>query len=432
MINHASYEFFNPDDFKLVADESDARWQASRPDRRMRTTAAKPPTAAALTKLELDRIKVTLPKSNSKLYEKIFGEVDHSSNKINLECFSDIEENEDTFFKASAVCCKSWFCEKCRKIKGHNLRNKLVEKAESIKIPRLYTITINREWFNSPKEAFQYVMNKKFIARLLTKEMGIRRWFWVLEAQEANGEGWPHWHILLDIGDLPGMWYHKDTQEATEQAPANKTGWIYIPHYFDLNKAHRLLAKWKVGKQCKLSVRREEFNTPKHAVFYITKYLIKAPGRGFPPWMLKTSRIRFYASSRDLSLADAPAESTKTKEKKKYKKRDIEIEAGRPPYQRVAACCKKIVFSIYDSVNDRFVFSPKVWGVKESLQHVPGAVQVQDFDFRTQNVFSVWGFKTLKGIKAFNKIWNNAETLKKLSQNIKNKEKELLTQWSIA
>ncbi len=51
MINHSLY---NPNDFKLIADEQSATWQAPRTDSRvMRTTAAKPPTAAAFTKLEL-------------------------------------------------------------------------------------------------------------------------------------------------------------------------------------------------------------------------------------------------------------------------------------------------------------------------------------------------------------------------------------------
>lgn len=260
-------------------------------------------------------------------------------------------------------------------------------------------------------------MEKKFIARLLTKEMGIRRWVWVLEAQEENGDGWPHWHILLDIGDLPAMWYNKDTQEAQEQAPANKTGWVYIPHYFDLNKAHRLLTKWKIGKQCKLSVRRDSFNTGKHAVFYITKYLIKSPKRGFPAWMLETPRLKFYASSRAFSRSDEPAEPEI--EKKKYKER--EIKTARRPVERVSECCKKVVFSIYDSVKDRFVFTPPVWGLKESIQLMPKAVCIQDFDFKSQNSFPVRGFNNLKDLKIFEFYWNDSKTLKKLSQNIKNK-----------
>lgn len=427
MINHA-IDFFNPNDFKLIADKPAELCQDSRTDRHGRTTAANLPTAAASTKLELDRIKVTFPKSNNKLYENIYNRINHEENKINKECFENIKPDKDNFYKAISVSCKSWFCEKCRKIKGHELRQKFIDRAEILKVPRLYTITINREWFKNPKDAYKYVMDKKFIARLLTKEMGIRRWVWVLEAQEENGDGWPHWHILLDIGDLPTMWYNKDTQKAQEQPPVNKTGWVCIPHYFDLNKAHRLLTKWKIGKQCKLSVRRDSFNTGKHAVFYITKYLIKSPKRGFPAWMLETPRLKFYASSRAFSATSEPAEPET--EKKKYKER--EIKTARRPVERVSECCKKVVFSIYDSIKDRFVFSTPVWGLKESLQHMPEAVCIQDFDFQTQNSFPVWGFKSIKDLKIFEFFWTNPDILKNLSQNIKNKQQELLTQWSAA
>ena len=189
MIKRTFFDSFNPDDFKLIADEQPDTWQASRTDSRGRTTAAKPPTAASLTKLELDRIKVTFPKTNNKLYEKKYHIKNSYENKLIKKCFENIPESKDNFYKAISVCCKSWFCEKCRKIKGHELRQKFIDKIDMLKVPRLYTITINREWFKNPKEAYRYVMDKKFIARLLTKEMGIRRWVWVLEAQEENGEG---------------------------------------------------------------------------------------------------------------------------------------------------------------------------------------------------------------------------------------------------
>lgn len=59
----------------------------------------------------------------------------------------------------------------------------------------------------------------------------------------------------------------------------------------------------------------------------------------------------------------------------------------------------------------------------------PGAIQIQNFDFRTQNAFSVWGFKNLKDLKIFDTFWNNFKLLKSLSQNINNKQQELLAQW---
>ncbi len=94
-------------------------------------------------------------------------------------------------------------------------------------------------------------------------------------------------------------------------------------------------------------------------------------------------------------------------------------------------CCKKVIFSAYDSEKDRFRFTPAVWGIKESLQRIPGAVQREDFDFETKRTFKIWGFKNLKGLKIFDKFWNNNEVLKGLNQNITGKKQELLFQWTL-
>jgi hypothetical protein len=378
--------------------------------------AAMPRPGAALTILESKGIKVTFDKdskNNNKLVDNL------------LKSFSD---SKDNFYKAVSVTCKSWFCEDCRRIKGHTLREKLFKKAAMFKVPRLYTITINREWFDSPKDAYKYVMSKKFIARLLTKEMGIRRWVWILEAQEESGDGWPHWHILIDIADLPGAWYDKNTQTAQVESPENKDGWCYIPHFFDLQKAHRLLTKWKVGKQCKLSVRRDNFDNPEHAVLYITKYLIKTPKRGFPEWMLKTPRLKFFASSRAVSCSSEP--SQRRASKRPSRKR--ENKQARLPVERVAECAKKVVFSIYDKAKDRFRFTQPMWGMKESIKRMTQAVCIQDFDFDTQCSFPVWGFNNMKDLSFFSSLWSNPTVLQKLTQNINNKQTKLLNQWNTA
>ena len=131
--------------------------------------------------------------------------------------------------------------------------------------------------------------------------------------------------------------------------------------------------------------------------------------------------------SRDLKKSDEPAEpKDETNEATKKRKN----RTARKPVERVAECCKKVVFSIYDNVKDRFVFSEPVWGLKESIQHMPKAECIQDFDFKTQNSFPVWGFENLKDLKIFEVFWNNSEMLNKLSQNINTKQQELLSQWS--
>ena len=86
-------------------------------------------------------------------------------------------ESLDGKFKRAVACkCKSWLCPDCRKQKGGALREAMLDHASLFKLPMLFTITVNREWFSSPEESYSYIMGEKFIARLLTKELGVRRW----------------------------------------------------------------------------------------------------------------------------------------------------------------------------------------------------------------------------------------------------------------
>jgi hypothetical protein len=96
--------------------------------------------------------------------------------------------------------------------------------------------------------------------------LGVVTWFWVLEFQTKTGDGWPHWHVLVDLDDCGGR--------------------------LDLAKAWRLWRdKWGLGG-LDLSTRRS-FADREHAVLYVTKYLTKMP-EAFPVWVIireKASRV---------------------------------------------------------------------------------------------------------------------------------------------
>lgn len=368
-------------------------------------------SAFPLPMLEEEGIKVTFQKE-----EKKREEVKEDKRK----------KNNKAFIKAVSCTCKSFMCEQCRAVKGINIRNALLEKSGTFKIPRLYTITVNRAWFPSPKKAFEYVMDEKFIARLLTKELKVRRWVWVLEFQEENGDGWPHWHILIDISDLPGMWYNRILKKASRKEPENKKGWRYIPHFFDLNRVHRLLRKWKIGEQCKLSLKKRKFMSPAHAINYITKYLIKMPERGFPEWALKHSGIRFYQPSHDVGsiLSDGVKKPRKEPEFER-KKRTIRF-----PVERIAECRKRIFFIQYDKTIDRHVFTVPEWGLKESMALFDGAVCVQDFDFKKQKAFPVWGFRNEGEMLRYCEIYFRPELAKMIIEKVEEKKLSLLNRWN--
>jgi len=349
-------------------------------------------------------------------------------NKVTLDkLFNEIESDRKDFYRGVSLKCKSWLCEHCRLGKGLELKERFKAKAAMFKAPRLYTITVNRDWFQSPAEAYHYVMSKKFIARLLTKEFNIRRWVWVLEAQEESGDGWPHWHILIDVSDLPGTWYNKNTKATQEEKPVDSDNWCYIPHFFDLNRVHHLLRKWHIGEQCYLTVKRENFVNPEHAINYIVKYLIKTPERGFPPWMLKTPRLRFYQPSYDVGSMNTESDVLPKLEKKTPERHN---QPPRPPVERVAECGKQVIFIRYDNGRDRHIATEPIWALKESIPLTSGGVCVEDFNFKTQKAFPVWGFNSLADIGNFEMYWYEPAMRGALQEQIEKEKAAMLARWN--
>lgn len=260
--------------------------------------------------------------------------------------------------------------------------------------------------------------------------MKIRRWFWVFEVQEESGDGWPHWHILLDVADLPGKWYNSSTKANSDVKPVNINAWCYIPHFFDLNKVHSLLRKWKIGEQCYLSVRKDKFKQARHAINYITKYLIKTPQKGYPSWVWKHSNLRFYQPSYDVG-------SMKTDEifvvAKEEKKKRGERKSGRIPLDRVSECGLKVLYQFYDSASDRIKIIPPIWGTKSHLKESPVCDQISEFDFERKRAFSVYGFWHIEDLKQYHsKLEKDKDFISSLMQEIDARKQLHLHEWEVA
>jgi len=139
--------------------------------------------------------------------------------------------------------------------------------------PAILTLTVDRACFASPQDAHGKISGGKFIPRLM-RMLGVRLWMWCLEFQQATGEGWPHWHLLVDLADLPGR-------------------------RIDLKRAWTLWRDtWHLGG-LDLSTKKTGM-TSAHALNYITKYLTKFPDGGFPEWVLHAHSLRFVQGSRAL------------------------------------------------------------------------------------------------------------------------------------
>ena len=175
--------------------------------------------------------------------------------------------------------CRSRTCEKCGPCLGWRVRQNMLSKAHLFSRPAMLSLTVDRSCFSSPEAAHGAITEGKFIARLL-RLLGVKLWLWVLEFQTKSGDGWPHWHVLIDLDDVPGK-------------------------RIDLPRAWRLWRdKWHLGG---LDLSVKQARTREHAIHYITKYLTKMP-ESFPVWvLLRGKAIRFVQGCKAIgSLTGQP------------------------------------------------------------------------------------------------------------------------------
>ena len=132
--------------------------------------------------------------------------------------------------------------------------------------------TTTGKGFDDPEAAHHFVTERAFIPELM-RRCGIARWLWVQEFQSKTGDGWSHWHLLVDA------------------------------EYVDLKLAwHLWRDTWGIGG---VDLQRDrwgriiKWQSPEHAVNYITKYLVKVPEGGYPDWVLDSpKRVRLVQGSK--------------------------------------------------------------------------------------------------------------------------------------
>ena len=198
-----------------------------------------------------------------------FHRLEHSSNKVT----GPLEGVEGT---GRAVCvsrrCNRRTCNHCGPRLGFTVRRNVQSRAPMWVAPCILTLTVDRREFTSPQEAHHRITRGKFIPRLM-RLLGLTRWLWVLEFQQKTGDGWPHWHLCIDLAEVGGR--------------------------LDLSRAWSLWRDtWHLGG-LDLSQRRAGM-TAEHALNYITKYLTKSPEGGYPEWVLHANSVRFVQGSRSL------------------------------------------------------------------------------------------------------------------------------------
>lgn len=176
--------------------------------------------------------------------------------------------------------CRCRTCPGCAKRYGWRVRQRLLGREEAFTRPALFTLTVARDNFASPLDAYLAITGGGFIRRLM-RLLKVKAWAWTLEMQMKTGEGWPHWHLVIDLPsgglDLPRAW-------------------------------HLWRDKWGLGG---LDLQRKKNDDARHALMYVTKYLTKYPEKGFPDWVLFLDRrIRWVGASKAVGPVVADRELT--------------------------------------------------------------------------------------------------------------------------
>ncbi|MFG0276312.1 MAG: hypothetical protein ACF8QF_14795 [Phycisphaerales bacterium] len=234
--------------------------------------------------------------------------------------------------------CKSRFCEGCAAKLAGQTRDDLLRVKHLIRSPRLLTLTVDPKRHASPEAALDHVRKGEYIRKLMNR-LGIRIWCWVLEFQR---NGFPHWHVLIDVADLPRR-------------------------RVDYRLAHQLWRKWGVGEQVDFT--RDCYADAAHAVMYISKYLTKPPRNGWPPFVYGMERApRVIGMCRELSAAIRDASPEPDDGDTEGEERGPRTPTGRTVGERVSLCQESTML-IHEFVTPEGEVGRRFLGVVEaSLQ----------------------------------------------------------------
>jgi hypothetical protein len=335
--------------------------------------------------------------------------------------------------KAVSVKCNNRMCEVCGVKKGIQTKKNIIEKSILFKVPRLLTLTVNRNNFKNPYEAYKEITENSYISRMF-RLMNLKRWLWVLEPQEESGDGWPHWHILIDISDLPACWYDKENKKSYENKSDNVQKLIYIPHFLDLNRVHKLIRKWKFGEQCYLTTKKDKngekvyFDSPEHAINYICKYLTKMPKSGYPEWMLNTPRLRTIGGSKAIGSLVAHKLKSNIEKNEKIKKTRSE---AKKPIEKISSCGDEIIFIKHDDYRDKNIIVGTCQADITFLSNYDKTVTYQINDIEKNIQYSAKGFLCQNDLEFFLEMALKKDHIERMETKKEEREREVLGRWNL-
>lgn len=205
----------------------------------------------------------------------------------------------------------------------------------------MLTLTIDRKRFAGPEKAYEYAMPK--VSELL-RFLGAKKWVRVVEVQTKSGDGWIHWHVLIDLAEVGGL------------TAARRRCW------------HLWRDKWGIGG-CDLDAIR------KSAAGYLAKYVTKA-WPAVPHWMgASCKRFRLVGFSklagqiirRKMDLPPPRPVAEARHRRKRYRK-------TRPLFERLASSgmTTGLIYRDADGRSKYLATVPIYWDVLDAVSDALG------------------------------------------------------------
>lgn len=221
--------------------------------------------------------------------------------------------HEEVTYEAQAQRCKCGFCGHCCTSWGIKTRMRLIPIVETFTEVQMWTLTIDPTLFESPQKAFEYLKEKRCVARLIRRlrKLGVlhsKRFFAVIEWHKS---GYAHFHVLLD-----STFIEKKTVQRIWDSfrpawagpkPKDRPGFGFVGF-----------------------TKRKGFASKCHAARYATKYLMKSPHDGYPEWVLDyRGQVHRYSishgfwSNKECSEADPSSQAEESQVQKRLKPKAV-------------------------------------------------------------------------------------------------------------
>lgn len=176
--------------------------------------------------------------------------------------------DDSTQYEIRGCGCGCCWCPRCQLRMGLKLRERLREVLATFTRVQMWTLTIDPQQFNGPREMLDWVRDNRCIARFVrglkaAGHLHSSRYFCVIEFQPSGN---PHWHLLVDASFVP-------FELAAE---------IW-------NRFRPCRPGLSAGERCGFGAvwfSKRDTKNPHKAANYACKYVLKGPEGGLPSWLL--------------------------------------------------------------------------------------------------------------------------------------------------